>query len=490
MKITVVCIFYLFFVNLSTVLAQNNAVQQAIDNFKTHESLENAGISFMAFDLDSNQILGSLNPKTAMPPASTVKLFTTAAAFEILGKDYKAKTIIYTVGEIDSLGTLNGNIVIRGLGDPSLGSRYFNEKEEANDFLDAWVEAVQKNGIKKINGSVIADGSAFGYHGAPDGWSWSDMGNYYGSGASGCAVYDNMAYLHFSTSSLLDGPTKLDSMTPKIPGFKLHNQVTTYASSRDNAYIYGTPYSYERFAIGNLPRNKSNFEVKASVPDPELLLAQSLEKALEDTGVFVEKSPIGMRKILQEHPDSTLNYGTFNRILTHEGKSVEDIAFWTNMRSVNFFAEQLYCLSTYQSTGFGGSQESEDFMNNYWESRLGVKMYQTDGSGLSRTNAFSANHYIQLLKYMLNAKSFEAFEATLPVAGKSGTLRSVCRGQAAQGRLKAKSGTMNRIKSYSGYVDSRSGRKIAFALIVNNDNLSNYQLVKRMEKVFNAMAVY
>jgi D-alanyl-D-alanine carboxypeptidase/D-alanyl-D-alanine-endopeptidase (penicillin-binding protein 4) len=91
---------------------------------------------------------------------------------------------------------------------------------------------------------------------------------------------------------------------------------------------------------------------------------------------------------------------------------------------------------------------------------------------------------------MKKSESFEHFKSTLPIAGKSGTLRGVCRGQAASNRLYAKSGTMNRIKSYAGYVESVSGKQIAFALIVNNDNLSNYNLVKSMEKVFNAMATY
>src|SRR5690554_8220531 len=76
-------------------------------------------------------------------------------------------------------------------------------------------------------------------------------------------------------------------MTPPIPGYTLDNRVTTYNSSRDNAYIYGTPYSYERFAIGNLPRSKSNFEVKASVPDPELLLAQVVQTSLMKANIEV-----------------------------------------------------------------------------------------------------------------------------------------------------------------------------------------------------------
>jgi D-alanyl-D-alanine carboxypeptidase/D-alanyl-D-alanine-endopeptidase (penicillin-binding protein 4) len=119
-----------------------------------------------------------------------------------------------------------------------------------------------------------------------------------------------------------------------------------------------------------------------------------------------------------------------------------------------------------------------------------MELYQTDGCGLSRSNGFSATHFIQLLNYMYSSENFTTFEKSLPVAGKSGTLRGVCRNQSAQGRLRGKSGTMNRVKSYAGYVNARNGRKIAFALIVNNDNLSNYRLVQQMEMVFNSMARY
>jgi D-alanyl-D-alanine carboxypeptidase/D-alanyl-D-alanine-endopeptidase (penicillin-binding protein 4) len=489
MKIIVVVTFCLLFTTLSFSQVDKNSIQQAIDNFSSGSELENAAISFMAFDLDSNVVLASHNQRSAMPPASVVKLFTTAAAFEILGKDYRPKTEIYHTGKIDSLGVLHGDIIIRGLGDPTLGSRFFHEKEDVNTFLTDWTTLISTKGIKKIHGRVLADGSAFGYNGAPDGWSWSDMGNYYGAGSSACAVYDNMTYLHFSTNSQLNAATHLDSMTPPIPGYQLDNQVKTYNSSRDNAYIYGTPYSYQRFAIGNLPRNKSNFEVKASVPDPELLLAQVLQNSLNKANIQVLYPAIGLRTILQE-VDTILNYKEMSLLFTNEGKSVEEIIYWTNMRSVNFFAEQLMCLSAYEKTGFGGTEESAKYLNSYWEPRLGVKTYQTDGSGLSRSNGFSAYHFIQLLKYMKDSKSFADFEASLPTAGESGTLRGVCRGQAAQGRMKAKSGTMNRIKSYAGYVDSKSGHKIAFALIVNNDDLSNYQIVKRMESVFNVMAGY
>lgn len=489
MKVFIIALFSLLFTSSIFSQVLNSGIQQSIDHFVQSSGLENAAISFMAYDLDSNKVLAEYNEMMAIPPASTTKLFTTAAAYEILGKDYRPKTELYHSGTIDSEGILHGDIIVRGLGDPTLGSKYFYDRKNAATFLEDWVALISEAGIKKIKGKILADGSAFGYNGVPDGWDWSDMGNYYGSGPSGCAVYDNLTYLHFSTSTTLNGPTHLDSMTPTIPGYHLDNRVTTYNSTRDNSYIYGAPFSYQRFATGKLPRNRSNFEVKASVPDPELLLAQVFEAALNKDSIRVSLPAAGFR-ILQDMNDTIMDYNSLKLISVYHGKTIDEIAFWTNHRSVNFFAEQLLCLIGYEKTGFGGTSESAKYIRDYWSPRLNLNMFQTDGCGLSRSNAFSANHFIQLFKYMYKSKHFTDFETSLPTAGKSGTLKGVCRGQAAQGRMKAKSGTLSKVKAYAGYIDSIKGDKIGFALIVNNYNISNYYLVKRMEKVFNAMANY
>lgn len=489
MKIIVVSTFCLFFMNLSFAQDKINTIQQTINHFSEHKELKNAAISFMAYDVENDTILAAYNRKMAIPPASTVKLFTTATALEVLGKDYQPRTKIYQRGEIDSTGTLHGDLIIRGLGDPSLGSRFFTDKDNVNEFLAEWTRSIRSAGIQKIDGQIIADGSAYGYNGAPDGWSWSDMGNYYGAGPSGCVVYDNMTRLHFSTPYQLKALTQLDSLTPPVPGYQLDNRVISSNSSSDQAYIYGAPYSYRRFATGHLPKGRSNFEVKVSVPDPELLLAQSLRNYLQKDSVFVEKESIGMRSLLMLD-SSHINYSGLKLVIDYKGKSIEDIIYWTNHRSVNLFAEQLACIIGYEKTGDGSTEAGVDFINDYWSPRLNMELYQTDGCGLSRSNGFSATHFIQLLNYMYSSENFTTFEKSLPVAGKSGTLRGVCRNQSAQGRLRGKSGTMNRVKSYAGYVNARNGRKIAFALIVNNDNLSNYRLVQQMEMVFNSMARY
>ena len=489
MKIKVYPIFFLFFPFLSFSQSEDNSIQQAINKFTLNEELLSSAISFMAYDLDNDQTLANHNSKLTIPTASTTKLFSTAAAFELLGKDYRPKTELYYSGFIDNDSILHGDIVIRGLGDPSLASGYFYKKEEQDKFLIDWVELIKKKGIKQVDGKVLADGSAFGYNGVPDGWSWSDLGNYYGAGPSGIALYDNMTYLHFSTSSQLNGPTYLDSMTPNILGFELDNQVQTYNGNADNAYIYGGPFSNKRFATGSLPRSKTNFQVKSSIPDPELLLAQLFERVLNENEVSVLAPAICYRTYINVL-DTLLNYNKLTFIHSQQGKTVNEIAYWTNLRSVNFFAEQLLCLIGYEKGGNGSSSYSTNYVVNFWNSKLGTQLFMRDGSGLSRSNGFSSDDFILLLKYMYKSKNYKDFLATLPVAGESGTLRSVGRGQVAQGRVMAKSGTMNKIKSYAGYVTSKSGKNIAFAITINNYGYSNAQLMKEIEKVMNAMAGY
>jgi D-alanyl-D-alanine carboxypeptidase/D-alanyl-D-alanine-endopeptidase (penicillin-binding protein 4) len=129
-----------------------------------------------------------------------------------------------------------------------------------------------------------------------------------------------------------------------------------------------------------------------------------------------------------------------------------------------------------------------NLINDFWSSKFDIAASRiNDGSGLSRTNAISAQNFIDLLTYM-HKNGSKDFERTLPTAGESGTLKNLCKGQAGQGRIMAKSGTMSKVKSYAGYVNTKSGKKLAFAIIVNNHANSSSALTTQMESVLNAMA--
>lgn len=479
----------LAFLFVSNLTIGQNSVQVAIDQFVKSSELEHASVSFQVIDLSTNEVVAQHDSKRVMPTASTAKLFATATALEILGENYRPKTRLYIDGEIDSSGTLNGSLWVRGGGDPSLGSKYFINKDKRTDFLTNWVTELKKQGIKQINGDVIVDASEFGYGAIPDGWNWVDMGNYYGAGPSGLTIFDNLIEVDFSTPASPGANSRVRSISPEVPGMRFENHVKASNRSGDNAYIYGGPYSFYRFAKGTLPKGRSSFIVKGSLPDPEFQFAHEMRQVFETSGILVS----GSYKTGREEGliSSNSSYSSRKLIHTHKGKTIGSLIDKTNFRSINLFAEHLVCLVGYEKTGKGGTDNGLSVLENYWSKKFNTSgMHVNDGSGLSRSNAISAANYVDLLKAMHASKNAERFKASLPVSGTSGTMRNICKGQAGHGRILAKSGSMTRIKSYAGYVNSSSGKKLAFALIVNNQSCSNSVLRQRMQNVMNKIAVH
>jgi serine-type D-Ala-D-Ala carboxypeptidase/endopeptidase (penicillin-binding protein 4) len=463
-----------------------HSVQKEADAFAADPVFANASVGFLAIDVATGEVIASKNPATCLSPASTVKLFSTATAFQVLGKDYTPKTRIYIEGTMDAKGVVNGNLWIRGGGDVSVGSRYYNSEGMEDTLLKIWADTLAKMGVTKINGSIIADASEFGYQGVPDGWNWADMGNYYGAGPSGLPIYDNMLRYVFQSGNTAGSKTTLLETIPKIPGFSFHNYISS-GGSGDNSYIYGAPYSLDRFGTGTLETKMSRYVVKGSLPDPELQFAQELMRLMQARGILVRDDVKTARQLTPQSP--SVRYPGMKLLFEHKGKNLGSIAWWTNMKSVNLFAETLLCWVGYGSNGDGSTENAINKLEQYWTGKIPVSgMFIKDGSGLSRSNAISPQHFCDLLKFMSASKNFDVFYGTLPVAGISGTLTSVCRNQPGEGKIHAKSGTMNRIKSYAGYVETKSGRRLAFAIIANNYNCTASAVVERMEVVFNAMA--
>ncbi len=481
-----ICCFFIAEIHVSTIFSQTE-LENVKNQFVSDPVLANASIGFCVIDLKSGEKLASHQAKVSLPPASTTKLFATATAIEVLGENYQPKTRLYASGEMSKTGEINGNLWVRGGGDATLGSKYYNGDGKEADFLKKWADTLYKLGLRKIAGSVVGDGSEFGYKGAPEGWTWNDMGNYYGAGPAGLPIFDNMLKYYFKVNGAGSTPVLLRTF-PIVEGFHFNNYIAGSTATGDNSYIYGAPYSLDRFGTGYLQMN-SSITVKGSIPDPELQFAEELRKALIERGIVVTGKSAGVRSM--ELETAWKRYSTGHTLLfTHNGPSVSSIAYWTNLKSINLFAEQLLCLVGYSKNGDGSTDNALNQMDKFWDSKITTTgLYLKDGSGLSRSNAISPEHFCALLKYMHESKNAKAFKATLAIAGETGTLSDVCKGQPAQGKIKAKSGTMSRIKSYAGYVETKSGKELAFSIIVNNYNCSNNALIARIEKLMNAMAV-
>lgn len=474
----------LLFIGIETY-AQKERVENYVSEFVNDQDFDHASISITIRDHDGN-IIGGENSYTSLPSASTAKLFATASALEILGPDYKAKTRIYIEGEVSSEGILNGNIWIRGGGDPTLGSKYFSDASQKDKFINEWVKAISAKGIKGIKGAVIADASEFGYLSTPDAWTWNDMGNYYGAGPSGLTVFDNTVEYHFKTNKYNGGSSEITEFSPPVPGLRVINNVTSANISYDNSYIYGAPYSLDRIATGSLPMGRSEYIVKGSLPDPELTVGELLYDALLDEGITCQEITRSMRTM----PNLKPSYDKMTLIHTEYGKTLKEIIKLTNYKSINLFAEHLVCLIAYEKGMIGSVNNGIEYISNYWKSKIDTKgLYLTDGSGLSRSNGISSSHLTDLLQYMQDKSKYaKEFYASLPVSGESGTLRSLCRNEKGHGKIHAKSGTMNRIKSYAGYIESSTGKHFTFAVIVNNFEGSVSSVKKNMEVLFNGLS--
>ena len=474
---------FLFFIFTCLFAFCQSSVQYSINLFANHSYFKNASISFLAIDLSNNDTIAKYNPYLSQTSASTTKLFTTASALEILGPDKKAKTRIYIQGEIDSDSTLNGDLWIRGGCDVSLGSPRFYRNNDCLNFISDWVELLKNKGIKKINGHIYTDGSDFGYDSAPSGWAWSDLGNYYGAASSGICFHDNMLKIAFKTFGY-GKKTKVIGTFPPLENFKFKNHIKSAKIYHDAAYIYGGMHSKYKYGKGFLPEMKDSFVVKSSMPDPEFQIANLLKRAL--------KYSLDSRDLTKiETQKKPVSYDSITLLFPYNGKSIREIVQKTNTYSVNFFAEGLVQLIAKKLHKVGTTYNGTRAIKRFWSKKINTRgLYLTDGSGLSRNNAISASHFCSLLSYMSKSKNFNDFFSSLAVAGKSGTLKRVCLGQLAEGRVFAKSGTLSRVKAYAGYVYSNSGKKIAFSFSINNYNCRTSDVVTLFSKTLNALAVY
>lgn len=460
----------------------NNPTTKALKELKNDPDLSTGNIGFYAINLNTGKIIAQLNPNLCLKPASTMKIITSATAIETLGANYRFTTTIQYDGYIDTASkTLIGNIYIKGGGDPSLGSKYFyttNNKQ----FLSEWTTAIKNLKIKKIKGQIIADATAYSWDMIPPTWSWEDIGNYFGAGACGLSVFDNFYTLYFNTSSKINGKTSITKIEPEIPKLKIQNNVKAAKIYSDKSYIFGIPYTYQRTIKGKLPLNKKDYKVKGAMPDPALFVAIELNKALQNEGFEITKQPTTIRILNDEKYQSSKR----KQIYTTKSPKLSEIIYKLNMNSINLFAEHLLIQTGIKKGNVNDTKSATNIVESFWAYKgMDTKgLSINDGSGLSYYNAVSPKQLVYILKYM-NKKSanYEPFYHSLPIAGQSGTLKRICKGTIAQGKIHAKSGSIRKVRCYAGYATTKSGNEIAFAMMLNGFNCSDKKAKQKLEKL-------
>jgi D-alanyl-D-alanine carboxypeptidase/D-alanyl-D-alanine-endopeptidase (penicillin-binding protein 4) len=265
--------------------------------------------------------------------------------------------------------------------------------------------------------------------------------------------------------------TKIISISPKIEGMKIYNEVLSADNNSDNAYVYGSPLDKKRTIRGTIPRNRKAFTIKAAIHQPEEILAQEFLKCLTREGVFVTG------EIRFEAVDKK----DFETIFIQESPTLTKIAEVLSHESVNLFAEHFLKQIAVEKNGVGDREKAIELVKEFWESR-GISteyLFIEDGSGLSHFNAVSPQFFTQLLSYMANNQSFVN---SLPNAGE-GTLNRFNESLLPGNTLQAKSGSMTRVRCYAGYMQLSSGKKVAFSFMFNHFADSHSKLIEEIENL-------
>ena len=445
--------------------------------------MRGASFSLVVKDVQEGRTVYSYDTDRLQSPASVLKTVATATALEILGEDYRYPTTLEYDGILEN-GTLEGNLYIKGSGDPSLGSSHFAPGQ--NKFLSTWIAALQKAGIKHITGSVISDESIFDTEGVSIKWLREDMGNYYAPGSYGISIFDNMYKLSLQTGAAGTRPV-LKGTEPDIPFIRFKNYLKAAPVSSDSAYIIGAPLDDVRYLYGVLPANREAYVLKGDIPDPALYLARYLTDQLQQKGIRVDGAPSCYRIEVEEN---RWKKGERKEIVTNYSPTLREIASICNHVSHNLYADALVKTVGLQYkprrnemiSSFGRGVQ---VVKEYWEKK-GLDVFplrMNDGSGLAPADKVSAGFMGELLVYMATESAVsDAFIASLPQAGIEGSVRNFLKGSKLQGKARLKSGGITGVRSYAGYI-TKDGKTYAVAVFSNNYSCSMSRMTGALEKL-------
>lgn len=445
--------------------------------------MRGASFSLVVKDVQEGRTVYCYDTDRLQSPASVLKTVATATALEILGEDYRYPTTLEYDGILEN-GTLEGNLYIKGSGDPSLGSSHFAPGQ--NKFLSTWIAALQKAGIKHITGSVISDESIFDTEGVSIKWLREDMGNYYAPGSYGISIFDNMYKLSLQTGAAGTRPV-LKGTEPDIPFIRFKNYLKAAPVSSDSAYIIGAPLDDVRYLYGVLPANREAYVLKGDIPDPALYLARYLTDQLQQKGIRVDGSPSCYRIEVEEN---RWKKGERKEIVTTYSSTLREIASVCNHVSHNLYADALVKTVGLQYkprrnemiSSFGRGVQ---VVKEYWEKK-GLDVFplrMNDGSGLAPADKVSAGFMGELLVYMATESAVsDAFIASLPQAGIEGSVRNFLKGSKLQGKAHLKSGGITGVRSYAGYI-TKDGKTYAVAVFSNNYSCPMSRMTRALEKL-------
>lgn len=413
----------------------------------------------MVVSLTRGDTVYSHNADELLLPASTMKLYTSAVALERFGPAHQFKTEVLRDGMVSPDGTVLGNLVLKGAGDPSLSPRYSSWNVGVRP-LDSIADQVAKMGITHIRGDVVGDASAFDNERIPAGWRTRYLQAGYAARVSALSFNENLAHITVRPSTR----GAQVAFGQQLSGLTLRSTVTVRPNSRSASIRVWQDTLTQQFRVSGWIGARSGVRTyQVVVEQPERYVAAAFRAALEARGISVG----GVTRTGEAAANAV-------RVTTWASPPLAQLVATMNGESNNHFAELLFRNASRTGESVGSAHIANESLRAFLTDRVGADpaaVYAADGSGLSTLDRVTPRSMVQLLGYTAAAPWGEVLRSSLPLAGRTETLRSRMKSTPAQGNLRAKTGTTAEVTSLGGYVTAKNGEQLAFSFIYNGRDL-------------------
>jgi D-alanyl-D-alanine carboxypeptidase/D-alanyl-D-alanine-endopeptidase (penicillin-binding protein 4) len=434
----------------------------------THPRFARAAWGVKVVSLDTGRVVFEHHADRYLSPASNSKLYTGALALDWVGGDYRIVTPLFGTAKPDGEGTLKGGLIVHGRGDPSWKAR--DAKKDFWKTFDPFVAALSKAGVRRVTGGVVADATWLRSLPNGSGWTADDLNDYYGAEISAITLEDNYAELRVTPAAAVGQPCVLEFVQPST-GLWLDNRTGTLAKGATRRVearrIFGENTLH---LFGGLPLGDKEELLDVTVPRPAQWFAAALKSALTRAGISVEGAPRSLR-----WPDATAVAPASVPLGEIVSPPMRELVTAFMKPSQNLETDLIFqhLGETFRAADAPARQTSEEaalrlLAEFFRKNNLPAGEVRFDeGSGLSRNNLLTANATVALLQFMAKHREAAAFNASLPIAGVDGTLRRRMKETAAEGNVRAKTGTLRYATSIAGYVTSAAGERLAFCVMLN-----------------------
>jgi D-alanyl-D-alanine carboxypeptidase/D-alanyl-D-alanine-endopeptidase (penicillin-binding protein 4) len=439
-------------------------------------------------DAETGETLFEQNADKLFIPASNLKLFTTALALAKLGPDFRFHTTLETRGSLSKEGILNGDLVLVGRGDPNLSNRKFpyELKEEfdgpAEKTLAELADALVAKRVKQISGDVVGDDSYFPRESYPNGWEIDDMVWEYGAAISAIVVDDNTVTLTLTPGEQPGSPVQA-AVSPATPDFAVENNVLTSAADvKSDLTLTREPGSHLVVVKGTLPARSTSRKLVLAIEDPAQHAAATLKRLLEDRGITVIGSAQARHDSAKMSDDPIV-------LAEHVSVPLGDAVKLVNKISQNLHTEMLLRTVARQNGVWSTPDDLMKIPADFYAA-AGIAagdVIQTDASGLSRHDLVTPRAIVNLLAFAQKQPWFETYYESLPVAGLDGTLEDRMKNTLAAGRIHAKTGSVEHVRTLSGFAETPGGRRLIFSFLSNNQGGKSHEAADALNGLCVAM---